>query len=531
MSNKRKFSILTSIFIILSIMMHLSISAGEITPDEDKAAVVNQVNENDANAEAEPGDAEEENEDEIRSITLEKTVSNEKPAPGDKITYSYKVTNTGNVTLELKDITIDDSILNETLKINAVESGELEPGKNYTFTTTEYTVKSEDAGKKFTSAAKASVTIDGVEEPIQSDEASAEFTVKTLSLSVKIAVDKEKAVVGDTLNYTIEVKNDGETDLKDIIVKADLGNDTLTPSEKFDLGINDEPKILTATYVVKEKDKKVTNVVSAIGKDPNENDVNSNSSSVETVVNDTTPTTPTTPEPTRSLKLVKTVNNEHPLPGETVTYKFEVTNTGNITLKNIKIEDPMIDKTKFNPQYVGSLEAGKSATFTATYTVPKDAKAGDKTTNIAKAIGECQNNVAIRSNESCATFTVAAEANKPSFCILKTVDNPKPQKGDTVTYTIKVTNTGNVALYNVKVEDEALGYTKTIDKLDVGKYAKVEITKTVKEDAGKVFTNTAKATVKGLDPVCSSVSYTVAEKTTIYLPSTGEKLFLFDIIK
>jgi LPXTG-motif cell wall-anchored protein len=75
--------------------------------------------------------------------------------------------------------------------------------------------------------------------------------------------------------------------------------------------------------------------------------------------------------------------------------------------------------------------------------------------------------------------------------IEKTVDDPSVYVNEDVTYTIKVTNTGNFTLYDVLVEDEQLGYSTTISMLDPGEDWEVEIETSYSSTGDKE--NTAKA--------------------------------------
>ncbi|WP_449353881.1 DUF7507 domain-containing protein [Aliigemmobacter aestuarii] len=57
--------------------------------------------------------------------------------------------------------------------------------------------------------------------------------------------------------------------------------------------------------------------------------------------------------------------------GETITYSFEVENTGNVTLTNVSVTDPLTGLSAITPAPV-SLAPGASQIFTATLTVTQD---------------------------------------------------------------------------------------------------------------------------------------------------------------
>ena len=76
--------------------------------------------------------------------------------------------------------------------------------------------------------------------------------------------------------------------------------------------------------------------------------------------------------------------------------------------------------------------------------------------------------------------------------ITKTVDVTKAFVGDKLTYTITVTNTGDVDLQDVAVVDEMLGIEQVIGELKAGESWTQQFTYTAQEsDAGKTLVNTA----------------------------------------
>ena len=91
--------------------------------------------------------------------------------------------------------------------------------------------------------------------------------------------------------------------------------------------------------------------------------------------------------------------------------------------------------------------------------------------------------------------------------ITKTVDVMKAFVGDKLTYTITVTNTGDVDLQDVAVVDEMLGIEQVIGELKAGESWTQQFTYTAQEsDAGKTLVNTAVTGTKdekAFDPVDS----------------------------
>src|SRR5690606_33590782 len=148
--------------------------------------------------------------------------------------------------------------------------------------------------------------------------------------------------------------------------------------------------------------------------------------------------------------------------GETISYSFLVTNTGNVTLSNVTVDDPMLTAAgvSINESPV-TLAPGASFTFTASYTPTQaDIDAG-KVTNTATGMGETPdpNDPPVQSSPS--TVTVPPQQT-PGLKIQKTgtlndLDGDGLlDLGETISYAFLVTNTGNVTLSNVTVDDPML---------------------------------------------------------------------------
>jgi len=195
-------------------------------------------------------------------------------------------------------------------------------------------------------------------------------------------------------------------------------------------------------------------------------------------------------------------------PGDTLTYSFRVKNTGNVALSSVVINDSKLGIT--NSACVASLAVGASATcsFTKTYVITQADLLAGGVVNTATATGTPPSGLGLTNTTDVSdtgtapttpgvvtTVSTPETVDTPipstvytsvtnssalgddptvltlqtpvaSLVLLKSITNVVDTTGngligvgDTVTYTFKVTNTGNVTLAPVTITDEKLGLT------------------------------------------------------------------------
>ena len=239
------------------------------------------------------------------------------------------------------------------------------------------------------------VTGDG-EVRVDTEEKDSHLTVSKETTSEP--ENGEKYALGETINYLITVTNDGNLTLTNVKVTDELTGDEWTIDELAP----GEEETFDASYTVKESDlgKTVVNVATATGTTPDPD--------IEKP--DVTPGETEDPveEEKPALAIDKKVvdpKEEYQI-GEVVTYEITVTNIGNVTQKNILVEDQMkaagqaritnIDGANgiSNGKQVtlDKLVPGAKATITVEYTIVYDDR-GNTITNAAVADGEGENPV------------------------------------------------------------------------------------------------------------------------------------------
>ena len=342
-------------------------------------------------------------------------------------------------------------------------------------------------------------------------------TILNITATAAIKVVKTAVVVdnntndvidlGDTINYTISVTNNGEETLTGLFLTdllTDGNGQTLTLSvqptyQSSTLGsssgnlLPSEQANYTAAYIITQSDVDSGLVRNSVLATASSQDGTNNISDVSDDGDDTDGNT--TDDPTdiiltyeTGIEVVKTstisdngddVNGL----GDTITYTIQVTNTGNVLLTDVTIVDTLTDANgntltlSSGPNHVGStlgssdgeLQANETATYIAFYVIGQTAVDNAGISNTVTATGSSPgntDNVTDVSDDGDDTDGNTSDdstdqilTKAPSINVTKTaivVDNNNNEIndfGDTINYTILVMNTGNVSLSSVTIND------------------------------------------------------------------------------
>ena len=226
-----------------------------------------------------------------------------------------------------------------------------------------------------------------------------------------------------------------------------------------------------------------------------------------------------------SITLVKTANiSSFSASGTVVTYGYKVTNTGTVKLDPVTVTDPMAGLSSITCPST-SLAAWASETCTATYTTTTaDLNAGS-ITNVGTATGTPPSgpNV-IASQTLIIPLTGASPLSAPSIALVKTANiSSFSGSGTFVTYSYKVTNTGNVTLNSIMVSDpmanlSALSCPVTSLAAGISEICTATYTTTATDVATRSITNTGTATGKppaGANVIASQTLIVPYQATTI----------------
>ena len=235
---------------------------------------------------------------------------------------------------------------------------------------------------------------------------------------------------------------------------------------------------------------------------------------------------------------------------DVINYKITATNDGNLTLTNVKVEDALTGNVGENAFTIDILAPGEAQTFDVRYVVTEnDVLEGKVINNATGTATDPTDPDEPKTPVTPGEKEDPIETPNPSLAVVKTSDKTGVVKlGETITYTITVTNNGNVTINDIEVTDELTGNTGdnafTIDRLAVGETKQFTATYTVTEDDILEGTIVNRATATGKDPRNEEVtgdgevrvdteekdSHLTVSKETTSEPENGEKYALGETI-
>jgi uncharacterized repeat protein (TIGR01451 family) len=350
---------------------------------------------------------------------------------GEEVEYSFVVNNTGNVTLTNVEVT--DPLFGLTFGPVTLAPGTSQT-YNHTYTVTQMAL---DTGSVYNVASVTSEDTNGNPIEDSDDETISANQNPSIDL-IKSALPELYSQEGDEIEYTFTVNNTGNVTLTNVIVSDPLFNITFGP---VTLSPN-ESESYTFTYEITQIDLDLGSVF-------NEASVSGFFNGTEyPATDDATITAIQNP----GLNLVKTALPQiYSQVGEEIEYSFQITNTGNVTLENIDVFDPL-----FSLHFTClTLAPGQVETYTYTYNVTQEAIDTGYINNIASSHFVFDSKDYYDSDDE----TITAHQN-PSIEIIKTaVPATYSTLGEEVEYSFVVNNTGNVTLTNAEVTDPLFGLT------------------------------------------------------------------------
>ena len=363
-------------------------------------------------------------------IKVTKACPTQPVSPGQLLTFSGSVRNTGNI--ELKDIVVVNNQPAPNTSVFTLAS--LAPGAVANFTGSY--VAPTNCSVADTLTARAS-SVCGV---AVTDTVSATCPITTTPRIAVAAVCPTTPVLpGASLTYSGTVRNTGDITLTDVVVVSDrpAANTTVFTVATLAPGASAN---FTGVYTVPANACSVTTTFKGTGKD-----FCTTTAATDSVT--TTCTVATAPAIAVTLACPAVSAST----GGSITYTGTVRNSGDVTLDNVTVIDNQA--TPSTVLTVPSLAPGASANFTATFTAPADACSVTSTVT-ATGSGNCVGGLV--SNSASAT---CALATTPSIAVTQACPVSSVIPGGLLTYTGTVRNSGNSTLTNVVVLNNLSGAT------------------------------------------------------------------------
>ena len=369
----------------------------------------------------------------IINITGKKEVNTSEAKVGDTLTYTITLTNSGNAT---GTVTVTDEIpagttlVEKSITNNGVES-------NGTITWTDVEVKAGDTVEvsfkvTINNDTKTSVRNTAV---IDDNKPTEEVETKVANITGAKSVDKSTAKVGETLKYTITLTNNGNADgtvtvTDEIPTGTTLVADSITANGSY----NEENKTITWTDVKVEAGKTAeVSFKATINSDTKTSVTN------KAVIDGNKPTEEVETK-VANITGAKSVDKSTAKVGDTLTYTIALTNNGNADGK-VTVTDEIPTGTRIKDENTTGynketntmtwsdveVKAGKSVELTLEVVVKDD------TTDTVKNVAKIDNK----------EIPEKPETKVANITGTKKVDKTEAKVGDTLTYTITLTNSGN----------------------------------------------------------------------------------------
>ncbi|MGZ5544082.1 MAG: DUF7507 domain-containing protein, partial [Limisphaerales bacterium] len=361
-------------------------------------------------------------------INVTKACPAQPVAPGQLLTYSGSVSNTGNVTLH--NVTVIDNQPAPNTPVFTLATLDIGASANFTGSYLAPT----NCSTSDTLVANASSTC-GI--PVTSTASATCPILTTPQIALTVACPATPPSVGGSLIYNATVRNTGNIALANVVVLADRPSPNTTVFTAPSLAPGASANF-TVSVAVPANVCSVTTAFSGIGSDVCT--ANRVTNSVATTCNVTT-------APNIAVSL--NCPNVPAIAGGTITYNGTVNNTGNVTLNNVSVVNPQSSPSTVLT--VPSLAPGASANFTSSFTAPAN---GCTVTATVTANGSDACSAVPVSNSASATCPLGST---PSIVVTQQCPANPATPGSLLTYTGSVSNSGNITVTNVVVINNQSG--------------------------------------------------------------------------
>ncbi len=409
-----------------------------------------------------------------QGIEVNKTANQSSGAPSTQISFTINVTNTGEV--DFVDVEVKDTLPEGLDYVSDNRSGN-NVSQNVTWNLGPLNASNSTCielvahidGLKFGNLTN-NITVTGVPPTGYNvtNSSSAVVTAVNASIEVNKMADPKKGSPSTNVTFTINVTNTGEVDFVDVEVKDTLpegldyvsdnrSGNNVSQNVTWNLGplnASNSTYIELVAHIDGSKFGNLTNNVNVTGIPPTGYNVTSSSSVVVNAVN-------------ASIEVNKTANLSSGAPSTQISFAINVTNTGEVDFADVEVKDTLPEGLS----YVSDNRSGLNESQNVTWNLgPLNASNSTYIELVAhidgSKFGNLTNDVTVTgvpptgysvTNSGSAVVT----AKNASIEINKTAYPKEGSPSTNVTFTINVTNTGEVDFVEVEVKDtlpEGLSY-------------------------------------------------------------------------
>ena len=351
---------------------------------------------------------------------------------GDRLNYTFLVTNTGNVTLTAVGVT-DAKVTTLTCP-----STTLAPGAATTCTGSYLLTQADvDAGHLANTATATGTPPSGLTSPTATDSTDTPVTSGPAISLDKTAAAPSGNTAGSTVAYSFLVTNTGNVTLTGVGVTDPLVGAISCPVTTLAAGA---ATTCTTTYTLTQADVDAGSVI---------NTATASGTSPTAVVVSATDSVTSTIARTSTLTMDKQAGTlTGTTAGSTLPYSFIVTNTGNVTVTALSVTDPQAAGLTCP---VTTLAPGATTTCTATHTLTQAEVDAGHTANTAAVTATPPSGLTPPTASDSTDTTIAQSTG---ITLDKQAGTPSgATPGATIAYSFVVTNTGNVTLTAVGISD------------------------------------------------------------------------------